>query len=202
MQGNTASGFTFRGTYTQKEEREDGLTDGNRLEQSREDLQGQDAVKKIKEMVDQAQTCFFCPAVVTGELNGDRPMNVQQVDDEGNLWFLSARDSRKNQELSIDPSVRLYFQGSKHADFMQLNGVASISTDREKIKELWSPVAKVWFTEGVDDPRISVVKVTPTQGYYWDTKHGLAVAGVKMLIGAVLKKDDGRWHPREVEPVI
>jgi hypothetical protein len=64
---------------------------------------------------------------------------------------------------------------------------------REKIKELWSSIARTWFTEGVDDPRISVIKVTPTQGYYWDTKHGLAVAGVKMLIGAVLKKtmDDG-----------
>jgi general stress protein 26 len=168
-------------------------TDGNRVEDSREDLQGQDAVKKIKEMVEQAQTCFFCSAVVTGESNGDRPMNVQQVDNEGNLWFLSARDSRKNQELATDPSVRLYFQGSKHADFMQLNGVAAISTARERIKEVWSPIAKTWFTEGVDDPRISVIKVTPTQGYYWDTKHGLAVAGVKMLIGAVIKKtmDDG-----------
>jgi general stress protein 26 len=175
-------------------------TDRNRVEDSREDLQGQEAVKKIKEMVEQAQTCFFCSAVVTGESNGDHPMNVQQVDDEGNLWFLSARDSRKNQELAIDPSVRLYFQGSRHADFMQLNGVAAISTDRERIKELWSPIAKTWFTEGVDDPRISVIKVTPTQGYYWDTKHGLAVAGVKMLIGAVIKKtmDDGiqgKWNP-------
>ncbi len=28
----------------------------------------------------------------------------------------------------------------------------------------------------------------------WDTKHGTAVAGVKMLIGAVLR-DDGRFGP-------
>ncbi len=167
--------------------------DRNRPEDHLEDLQGQDAVKKIKEMVEQTQTCFFCSAVVTGESNGDRPMSVMQVDDEGQLWFLSARDSRKNQELAIDPSVKLYFQGSKHADFMQLSGTAAITTDREKIKELWSPIAKTWFTEGVEDPRISVIKVTPSQGYYWDTKHGLAVAGVKMLVGAVLKKtmDDG-----------
>lgn len=167
--------------------------DRNRVEDSREDLQGQEAVEKIKEMVDQTQTCFFCSAVVSGESNGDRPMSVMQVDEEGNLWFLSAKDSRKNQELAVDPSVKLYFQGSTHADYMQINGTAAISTDREKIKELWSPIARPWFTEGVDDPRISVIKVTPAQGYYWDTKHGLAVAGVKMLIGAVLKKtmDDG-----------
>ena len=44
-------------------------TDRNRLEDSREDLQGQEAVKKIKEMVEQAENCFFCSAVVTGESN-------------------------------------------------------------------------------------------------------------------------------------
>jgi hypothetical protein len=31
-------------------------------------------------------------------------------------------------------------------------------------------------------------KVAPTDGYYWDTKHGTAVAGIKMLIGAALGK--------------
>jgi general stress protein 26 len=160
----------------------------NQPEDNREDLLGQDAVDKIKEMVEQAENCFFCSTVATGESNGDRPMNVRQVDDEGNLWFLSASDSRKNQELAIDPSVRLYFQGSKHSDFMQLNGVATITRDKDKIKELWSPLVQTWFTEGQDDPRITVIKVTPSQGYYWDTKHGTPVAGIKMLIGAVLRK--------------
>ena len=162
--------------------------DRNQPEDNRENLQGRDAVKKIKEMVEQAENCFFCSAVVRGESSGDRPMNVRQVDDEGNLWFLSASDSHKNQELAVDPSVKLYFQGSKHSDFMQLNGQATITTNKEKIKELWSPLVRTWFTEGIDDPRITVIKVTPTEGYYWDTKHGTAVAGVKMLIGAVMRK--------------
>ncbi|HKU53016.1 MAG TPA: pyridoxamine 5'-phosphate oxidase family protein [Nitrospira sp.] len=174
--------------------------DRNQPEDNYEALQGQDAVEKIKEMVKEAENCFFCSAVATGESNGDRPMNVRQVDDSGNLWFLSASDSRKNQELEIDPSVKLYFQGSKHSDFMQLNGTATISRDQEKIKELWSPLVKTWFTEGIDDPRITVIKVTPTQGYYWDTKHGTAVAGVKMLIGAALGKtlDDSIQGPLDV----
>jgi general stress protein 26 len=160
----------------------------NQPEDNREDLRGQKAVKKIQEMVEHADNCFFCSTVATGDSNGDRPMNVRQVDNEGNLWFLSASDSRKNQELALDPSVRLYFQGSKHSDFMQLNGQATVTRDREKIKELWSPMIQTWFTEGQDDPRITVIKVSPTEGYYWDTKHGNAVAGVKILIGAVLKK--------------
>ena len=52
----------------------------------------------------------------------------------------------------------------------------------------FSPLIKTWFTEGEDDPRITVIRVRPTEGYYWDTKHGLGVAGVKMLIGAALGK--------------
>jgi general stress protein 26 len=162
--------------------------DRNQREDNYEDLQDQEAISKIKEMVEQAQNCFFCSAVPIGDSSGDRPMNVREVDDEGNLWFLSASDSHKNQELELDPSVRMYFQGSKHADFMQINGRASISRDPQRIKELWSPLIETWFTEGMDDPRVTVIKVTPTEGYYWDTKHGLAVAGVKMLLGAVLKK--------------
>jgi hypothetical protein len=40
----------------------------------------------------------------------------------------------------------------------------------------------------VDDPRITVIRVTPSEGYYWDTKHGIAVAGTKVLLGAAIGK--------------
>ena len=158
----------------------------NQPEHNRENLVSQAAVEKIKELVKKAGTCFFCTGVSTSQSGGTRPMSVQQVDDHGNIWFLSASDSHKNHELSIDPSVKLYFQGSAHSDFLYLDGSATVSHDKAKIKELWQFVIKTWFTEGEDDPRIRVIKFTPATGYYWDTKHGNAVAGVKMLIGATI----------------
>jgi general stress protein 26 len=160
----------------------------NQPEHNREDLQGPAAVKQIKMLVEKAQTCFFCTAVALGGSSGSRPMNVRQVDEAGNLWFLSAADSHTNQEITANPAVKLYFQGSPHSDFLQLHGRATISVDKAKIKELWEPVIKTWFTEGIDDPRITVIKVTPESGYYWDTKHGNIVAGIKMMIGAALGK--------------
>jgi general stress protein 26 len=157
-------------------------------EHHREHLSGSRAVERIEDTVAKAQTCFFCTAAGGGSSSGVRPMSVREVDDAGNLWFLSAADSHKNQELAADPHVDLYFQGSPHSDFLHLTGEATVWRDRERIKALWSPVIKTWFTEGVDDPRITVIKVTPTEGYYWDNKHGSAVAGVKMLIGAAIGK--------------
>jgi hypothetical protein len=60
--------------------------------------------------------------------------------------------------VAKDQDVELYFQGSAHSDFLHLNGKASISHDKAKIKELWRPILKTWFTEGVYDPRITVIR--------------------------------------------
>ena len=160
----------------------------NQAEKNHENLSSEEAAEKIQELIKQAPSCFFCTTSATGDSAGVRPMSVQKADDEGNLWFLSANDSHKNREIEADPSVKLYFQGSAHSDFMTLEGKGFISEDKAMIKDLWNPILKTWFTEGENDPRISVIKVTPSSGYYWDTKHGKAVAGVKMLIGAIIGK--------------
>lgn len=152
------------------------------------DLSGAPAVKKLAELVKEAETCFFCTEGGMGGSGGVRPMSVQQVDEQGNLWFLSASDSYKNREIAANPSVKLFFQGSKHAEFLSLEGQASISRDKARIKKLWNFILKTWFTEGEDDPRITVIKVAPSHGYYWDNKHGSAIAGAKMLIGAAIGK--------------
>ncbi len=169
-------------------------------EDNKKDIGGQEAVDRIRDVVKKSQTCFFCTGQGRGPSEGTRPMNVRQVDDAGRLWFLSADDSHKNLELAADPSVSLFFQGSEHSDFLHLSGRARIVRDAAKLKELWEPVLRTWFTEGIDDPRITIIEVTPTSGYYWDNKHGNMVAGVKMLIGAATGKtlDDsieGRVRP-------
>ena len=84
--------------------------------------------------------------------------------------------------------MRLFFQGSEHAGFLTLTGTATVSRDKKRIKDLWKSILKVWFTEGEDDPRITAIKVTPNDSYYWDTKHGNAVSGIKILVGAVIGK--------------
>ncbi|MEO7116869.1 MAG: pyridoxamine 5'-phosphate oxidase family protein [Caldimonas sp.] len=40
----------------------------------------------------------------------------------------------------------------------------------------------------VDDPHITAIRVRPSGGYYWDNKHGNAIAGIKMMIGTVIGK--------------
>ena len=157
-------------------------------EDNYEDLQGREAIKKIKELTDKASTCFFCTNIRMGKPFDARPMAVQKFDEAGNFWFLSANDSHKNDEIAAEPTVQLLFQGSDYSDFLHIYGKATISEDKQKIKELWQPILKTWFTEGVDDPRISVIKVEPLEGYYWDTKNNMVIGMLKRAAGAIVGK--------------
>lgn len=161
--------------------------DKNQPEQNKESLSGQKAIEKIKELSDK-QTCFFCTVALAEDPKGTRPMSVQKTDESGTLWFLAPDDSFTVKEIAADSNVKLFFKGSAHSDFLMLTGKAELSKDKAKIKELWEPVLKTWFTEGENDSRITVIKVIPADGYYWDTKHGMMVAGIKMLVGAVIGK--------------
>jgi len=160
----------------------------NQPEQNRQDLVGMDAVLRLKDMAEDADSCFFVTQGGTGPSRGVRPMSVREVDDAGQLWFLSASDSHKNLEIEANPAVKLYFQQGAHSGFLEVEGYADIVTDRTRIHALWNFMLKTWFTEGEDDPRITAIRVIPRQGYYWDNKHGDAVAGAKVVVGAVIGK--------------
>ena len=152
------------------------------------DLNGEEAITKLKDLAEDAKTCFFCSNIKTGLPASARPMTIQQVDDEGNLWFLMANDSETYQEIQREPVAQLFFQGSKYSDYLNVYGITSVSDDKEKIKQFWKPILKTWFTDGEEDPRIAVVKLEPTEAYYWDNKHGDAVAFIKQLAGAAIGK--------------
>jgi general stress protein 26 len=158
------------------------------LEDNFAHLEGEEAKKKIKELAEKASTCFFCTNISTGKPFSVRPMALQKFDEDGCFWFLSASDSDKDEEISDDSRVQLLFQGSDYSDFLNVYGIATRSRDKEKIKELWNPMFKTWFTEGVDDPRITVIKVDAIEGYYWDTKNNKAIGLIKRIAGAVAGK--------------
>ena len=158
------------------------------VEDNFENLSAKEAIEKIKELSGKDASCFFCSNINSGKPFSVRPMSVQQLDNAGCFWFLSAADSHKNAEISGDAHIQLLFKGSDYSDFLNIYGTATISKDKEKIKELRQPILKTWFTEGKDDPRIAVIKVEPIEGYYWDTKHNKAIGLIKRIAGAVAGK--------------
>jgi len=155
-------------------------------------LKNDEAVEKIKELAKDIGTCMFCTQVA-GLPFRTRPMSTIDVDDDGNLWFFSGASSDKNDEIGSDDIVQLIYAKNAKSHFMTITGKSQIIKDKNKIEELWTPVAKAWFTEGKDDPDISVIKVTPQDAYYWDTVHGKMITLLKIATSIVTGKqlDEG-----------
>jgi len=148
------------------------------------ELFSKEAIAKIKEMAEDIKTCMFFTQLSVRPIP-TRPMGVQEVDDKGNLWFLSSKSSNKNVEIDYDNEVQLVFAKNSDAHYLSIFGKATIYTDRGHVEDIWSPIAKTWFEEGKDDPEATVIKVEPLDAYYWDTKYGKLVSLVKMAAGAI-----------------
>jgi general stress protein 26 len=144
-------------------------------------LQSQDGVKKLKDMVEEIGMCLFCTNLKTNDGATCRPMSPQEVDYEGNLWFFSDVRSDKNREIAMDNAVQLFFAHPPKSSYMVVNGEAEIIIDRNRTEELWSPAIKIWFSQGKDDPNISIIKVHTKSAYYWDGEGGTMVNFFKML---------------------
>lgn len=150
-------------------------------------LNGQEAISKFKELVQHQSVCHFATALQSPPAV-TRPMSVQKVCDQGNFWFLSSADSNKNSQIITDPRVQLYFSNTDKYEFLTVYGKATITRDRDKIDELWNDIAKAWFPQGKNDPNVTVIKLAPEQGFYWDTKDGKIVSMIKILISAATGK--------------
>ena len=71
------------------------------------DVSNLEGVEKIKKLAKEADACLFCTKIETGKPFSMRPMNTRDIDDNGNLWFLSDKNSTKNMELKEDDKVQL-----------------------------------------------------------------------------------------------
>jgi len=152
-------------------------------------LRNEDAIFKLRELAEAIDICMFCTNLKTDDGASCRPMSTQKVCDEGNIWFFSNADSDKNKEIEQNNNVQLFYSHPGKDSFMIVNGEAEIIFDRDMIDELWLPVLKAWFPGGKDDPNISIVKVKPSNAYYWDTDGNKMINFLKMVASAATGKN-------------
>jgi len=152
-----------------------------------ENLTAEEAVKKMRAIAKEANIALFTTNLTKLPLDA-RPMATQDVDDDGNIWFLSGKSSDKNKDIAADPRVQLFYANNSGYEYLSVYGTASITTDRKKIEEHWTEMAKAWFKDGKDDPELTVVKVKPEAAYYWDTKSNKLVSLIKIMTSVVTGK--------------
>jgi len=138
------------------------------------------AVEKLAKLIKGIHFAMLATTDEFGEIHG-RPMATQQADFDGTLWFLTGISTHKVAEIGRDHHVNLSYADPGSNRYVSVSGVARLVRDKQKIKELWNPIYKAWFPEGLDDPELAALQVTPTKAEYWDAPSSKVV----QLVGFV-----------------
>ncbi|HEY8599070.1 MAG TPA: pyridoxamine 5'-phosphate oxidase family protein [Thermomicrobiales bacterium] len=130
--------------------------------------------KKIGELIKDIQFAMLTTVEPDGTIRS-RPMATQKQEFDGDLWFFTGASSPKVSEIRADSEVNVSFADPANNAYVSVSGTAQLVRDRRKIEELWNPILKAWFPDGLDDPDLALLKVTATQAEYWDSPNGKVV---------------------------
>lgn len=133
---------------------------------------------KLIDLIHDFDNAMLVTKTDDGELDA-RPMAVAEATDQGELWFVSDRNSGKIADLMLDRDVAITMQS--RTKFVTLSGKCRVVDDQAKVNSLWKEAWSVWFPDGKSDPSIILLKIQPSRGEYWDNS---GASGIRYLIKA------------------
>jgi general stress protein 26 len=144
----------------------------------------QEKIEKLRELTKDIDFAMLTTIDIDGSLRS-RPMSTQQTEFDGDLWFFTAIDTAKASEVQRDNRVNVSYSRPDDHTYVSVSGSAVLVNDRAKMEELWSPVYKAYFPDGLDDPHLRLLKVEVQKAEYWES-HGLiptVIGFVKAMAG-------------------
>jgi general stress protein 26 len=141
-------------------------------------------VEKVADLIEDIKICMLTTADDDGRLVS-RPMAVQQVRFDGDLWFATDGGSDKATEIKHGGQVNAAFASGDA--WVSLAGTAELVQDRAKTEELWNPALAAWFPDGPETPGLTLIRVRAESAEYWDTPG----SKVSTLIALVTSKVKG-----------
>ncbi|HEY0898362.1 MAG TPA: pyridoxamine 5'-phosphate oxidase family protein [Sphingobacteriaceae bacterium] len=150
-------------------------------------------LEKLKELAENVKVCMLCTK--HRDHLDSKPMSTISVDEAGDIWFFTEEFTEKVEQVEKDPQVCLAYSDPSKNSYLSVTGTASVINDKSKMEQLWNPILKAWFPQGLETPGIALLKVTPAHAEYWDSSSNKMVNFYKIIKAAVGgDKFDGGEH--------
>jgi general stress protein 26 len=144
-------------------------------------------IGKVKELVSRSRVGML--GTLEDGVTRFRPMSHVDIDDEGNIWFFTSKDSWKADDIHKNPTVRLVYVNEGESIYLSIEGVAQIKDDPHRMKELFNPFVKAWFPKGLKDPSLALLVVHPLEVEYWSNDDSKILTYLKIMTAAATGSD-------------
>ena len=135
--------------------------------------------RKVAELVDGIRIAML--TTHDGERLVSRPMATQDVEFDGDVWFVTERSAPWVGQLQSDPQVNVAYAGS--SSWISLSGTARVVDDPGRLREYWNTFTDAWLEGGPENPENVLVHVEAHSAEYWDSP-GSKVTQVLNLVKA------------------
>jgi len=125
--------------------------------------------RKVAELIKGERFGFLTTTTPSGTLTS-RPMTLQEVDFDGDLWFFAERDAEWLDHVRVSPQVNVGIGSG--GTWVSLTGQAAVVDDVAKKKELWNGGVEAWLPQGPEDPSVVLVQIDGDSAEYWDSPGG------------------------------
>jgi general stress protein 26 len=129
-------------------------------------------IDDLYDLIEGIETAMFTTRRPNGQLVS-RPMATQDRIEGCDLWFVTNVDTHKLDELALDPHVNCAYYKSKTREWVSVSGLAHVSKNKSRIRQLYKEDWKAWFGDdggdkdgGPNDPRIALIMVEAENATY------------------------------------
>ena len=125
--------------------------------------------REVAELLEDERIGFLTTTDPEGTLIS-RPMALQEVEFDGDLWFFAERDSRKVARIATYPEVNV--TAGSGGTWVSPTGRAGVVDDAGKKRDLWNSGVAAWLPQGPDDASVVLIKVDGESAEYRDAPGG------------------------------
>ncbi len=148
-----------------------------------------EAIETVKELIKDIDTAML--TTISGGRLVSRPMKTQEIEFDGDLWFLTKKDTSKYEDILQDPRVNVSYAGKS---YVSISGTAEFVDDPARKKEMLNKIIEKILDTSPDDPNLLLIKIHTETAEYWES--GSAIKMVTHL----LKKAVGKTSDPKSEP--
>ena len=147
---------------------------------------------QFDDLVESIGVAMMTTRAADGHLRS-RAMANQKRADGADLWFVTDAESAKIQDLTGDPHLNLAYYKDGSREWISISGVATVTKNREKIRELYAEDWKMWFRDDgrendptagtIDDPRLTLIGVQMHHAAFFAVDQPLPVVMYELAKG-------------------
>jgi general stress protein 26 len=137
-----------------------------------------ESISKVTNIINDSHIGMFTTINEAGALVS-RPLAVQEVKDDGDMWFFTSANTSQVAHIRATPAVNVSF--GKRTEWVSVAGTAEVVTDRQLIHDMWNQVVEAWFPDGPDTPEVVLLHVDSDSAEYWTSPGGTAATVLQWI---------------------